>query len=670
MKLNNLTKSASLATLLLLASCATPPPLEEYQTEQQSHQFEDISHLDEREKADLYEAIIAADLASANQQFEVATSYYLSAARMSKSINLIELAIDAADQSNDNLAKLQAAELWLSIEPHNIDAHVTAIRAMLSHQDIDQAVASTQKLFKLEKNQGELALLLDEMVEAKSPPIANAYFSQLDANNPDNIAVLYARGAFFARVAKLTPRPSEIMKQAFAELAKARKIKPDFIPAIDLTTRLLYQSRQDEKAEAFLRKLHGEYPKSAEISHMLGQLLYDLRKFDLAKQHYNNWLKTNKKDSKAYFYLASSYFATNDYQRSLKNFQKILGKDYKPQLTYFFCGSSAAQSKQYAQAIACYNLVTEGKYLTRSKIELAKLYALKGEVDKALATVRNPKFAETRESEIQLINIEVEILKQYKGDIQALVRLEGAITSHPQAISLLFKKFRMLELTNKPEQLMTQLNSARANFEQQNKRHQFDLAAAALLKNNQHYQQAVDWLTEVLKEKPQDRDYLYARALYKEPLGLHDEMIADFKHLLAIDPENTNIMNALGYTLVDVNQELDYAAELIEKAYLAMPDNAAVVDSKGWLAFRKGEYREALQFLNLAYKMSPSADVATHIGEVHWATGQQEKAMAFWNKAQQLEPNNYLLFTTIKRLGVTLEKKNTAENAVQEDNKQ
>ncbi|MEP2791109.1 MAG: hypothetical protein ABJI36_13520, partial [Kangiellaceae bacterium] len=202
------------------------------------------------------------------------------------------------------------------------------------------------------------------------------------------------------------------------------------------------------------------------------------------------------------------------------------------------------------------------------------------------------------------------------------------------------------------------LRATRTRFTDEQKRHQLDLAAAALLRNNRHFQQAVDWLNDALLEKPQDRDYLYARALYKEPLGLYDEMIADFKHLLAIDPENSNIMNALGYTLADVNQELDYAAELIEKAYLAMPNNAAVVDSKGWLAFRKGEHREALQFLNLAYKMSPSADVATHIGEVHWQTGNKEKAMLFWEKARELDPKNYLLFTTIERLGVKLPEAN------------
>jgi len=655
MKLSNVSKLACIFfTLLVLSSCASQKTTNQYQTPQQNHLLEDISHLGDRERADLYEAIIAADLAAANQQFEVATSYYLSAARLSHSVNLIQLAIDSAQNSNDNLAQLQAAEMWLKIQPDNIEAHVVRIRAILAHQDIDQAVEVSKELFQSQTDFNELATLLDEIVAEKSPPVANAYFTQLSATYPDHLAVMYARGAFFARVAKLTPKPAEIMKQAFLQINNVLSIKADFIPAIDLKTRLFYQARQDEKAEAFLRKLHNDFPKNAEISHMLGQLLYDLRKFDLAKQHYNNWLKNHKRDNKAHFFLASSHFATSDFANSLKEFQKILGSDYKPQLTYFFCGNSATQLKQFAQAIACYDLVEEGKYLTRSKIELAKIYALTGQVEKALETVRNQKFADTEETRVQLINIEIELLNLHVSQDQAKDRLRSAMLNHPNNVSLLFKQIRIEELIDKPEQLLPMLREARERFTDEKQQHQLDLSIAALLRNNNHFQQAVDWLTDALKQKPQDRDYLYARALYKEPLGLYDEMIADFKHLLAIDPENVNIKNALGYTLADVNQELEYAGELIEQAYLAMPNNAAVIDSKGWLAFRKGAYREALQFLNMAFKMAPSADVATHLGEVYWKTGDKEKAMQFWQRAKAMDSKNYILLTTVKRFGVKL----------------
>ena len=656
MKLSNLTK----ITLFCLAvasisSCANLSNNSvEYKTPQKSHQLSDISHLTDREKADLYEMIIAADLSSANGEYALATSYYLAAARLSKSIELIELSVENATKAKDNLAILQASEIWLAIDPNSINGLSLKVAALLSHQDIDQATLHTVQLFEQLKDPSKRFGLIDKILQNQQPGVSNAYLEQLIIEYPKSETIHTAKANFFARVAKHTRNPSAMMKQALSHVEQALQIKEDFIPAVELKTRLLYQARQDEKAEAFLRNLYASHPKSKKISQMLGQLLYDLRKYDLTKQHYSNWLKKNKNDTEARFYLAASYFATSEFEKSLQQYRQILGSDYKPQLTYFFCGNAASQLKQYPQAIACYDLVTEGKYLTRAKIELAKIYRLTDQIDKALVTVRNPKFAIDQDSQIQLINIEIELLNHQDETAAAKQRLEKALANYPSNVTLLFRKVQIDDLSADSDKLIALFSQALEQITDENKVSLFNLSVANFFRNNNHYQQAVDWLSEALKQNPQDPDYLYARALYKEPLGLYEEMIADFKHLLTLDPENMNIINALGYTLVDVNQELEYAEQLIEQAFNAMPNNAAVIDSKGWLAYRKGLYQQALQFLTRAFKISPSADVATHIGEVYWTSGDKTKALEFWQQAKTMDPKNYLLLTTIKKLGVEL----------------
>lgn len=644
-----------LLTAALLSSCSSisKNPVN-YQTPQKEHLLDDISHLTARDKADLYQNIIAADLAAANEQYEMATSYYLAAAKSSQNINLIQLAIGAAEKSDDNLAILQAAEMWVDIEPKNPNAISLKITGLLFHQEMEQAVTLTKQLFTLEKSINTRAELLNEITLKQAPPVANAYFAQLSAEQPNALSVLFVRAAFFSRVAMHTKNPTSIIQQSFSLLDKVLSIKPDFILAVELKTRLLYQARQDQRAEAYLRQLYFDYPKSKAISHLLGQLLYDLKKYDLSKQHYASWLKKNKNDLESRFYLAASYFALSQYKPALAQYQQVIGKDFKPQLSYFFCGNSAARIKQYTQAAACYQLVTEGKYLTRSKIELAKVYSITNNVEKALNIVRTPEYATDENTLIQLINIEIELLDQHVNRETAKKRLTLALKNHPDNISLLLKKIKIDELSDKPEELVTLLSKAEKTVTNQKKKQQFNLSVASMLRNNNHFQHAVNWLNNALKEKPEDKDYLYARALYKEPLGLFDEMVNDFKHLLTLDPQNVNIKNALGYTLVDLNKELDYASQLIEEAYVAMPNNAAVIDSKGWLAYRKGELEQAIQFLNIAYKLSPSADVAAHIGEVYWQSGQKEQAILIWQKAKILDEKNHLLQTTVKRFGVEL----------------
>jgi len=642
------------AFIASLLGCSTIPVGEQYSTPQKTHQLADISHLSYRERADLYQNIIAADLAAANGDHEVATSYYLAAARSSESIELIQLSVESARSAEDSLGLLQASELWLAQDPKNLEALAIHIDGLLQNQALEEAVKLTQLYFENQPDAEQRAELLTQTTKTLSLPLANAYLSQIETTNPTSVAAIYAKAEFYYRAAKHIKSPSSILQQAFTFINKALGVKGDFIPAIELKTRLYYQARQDDKAEAMLREAHAKYPKSAEINQLLGQLLYDLRKYSLAKQHYSSWLKKHSKDLEARFFLAASYFATSDFAVALENYKQIIGTDYEPQLSYFFCGNSATQIKQYEQAIACYEQVESGSYLTRSKVELAKIYALRGKIDRALAIVRNPNYAIDDKTKVQLINIEIEILHRDIDKQQAKERLATALQNYPDNLNLLFKKVKFEQLVDKPKILIPLLEDAEQKITDEKNNHQFNLTIAGFLRNNGLYQQAIDWLNRELIQEPDDQEYLYARALYKEPLGLVDEMITEFKHLLSLNPSNVNVKNALGYTLVDVNRELEYASQLIEQAYTAMPNNAAVIDSKGWLAYRNGAFDQAIQYLNLAFKISPSADVAVHIGEVYWQKGEKDKAKNFWNKAKQMDEKNHLLATTIKKFGVSL----------------
>jgi len=325
---------------------------------------------------------------------------------------------------------------------------------------LQQAVITTHRFFDLESDESARAEFLTQSSRNKALPLANAYLSQINEAYPTSVATLYAKAEFFAHVAKQTKAPASILQRAFASATKALALKGDFIPAIELKTRLYYQARQDEKAEALLRDLQAKYPKSSKINQLLGQLLYDLKKYDLVKQHYTSWLNKHPKDVEARFFLAASYFARSEFASALSSYKQVIGSNYKPQLSYFFCGSSASQVKDFDQAISCYDKVESGEYLTRAKIELAKLYALNGKIDKALLVVRNPNYATNQLQRVQLINIEIEILNQHVDKDQAKQRLASAMRDYPNELSLLFKKIKLDALVSQPKVLVPLLQQA------------------------------------------------------------------------------------------------------------------------------------------------------------------------------------------------------------------
>lgn len=84
-----------------------------------------------------------------------------------------------------------------------------------------------------------------------------------------------------------------------------------------------------------------------------------------------------------------------------------------------------------------------------------------------------------------------------------------------------------------------------------------------------------------------------------------------------------------------------------------MPDDGYILDSLGWVEFKMGRMQEARKILEQAMKMRPDAEIAAHLGEVLWASGDRDGARKVWRDGQRLNPENETLLKTLKRFKVT-----------------
>jgi Flp pilus assembly protein TadD len=138
-------------------------------------------------------------------------------------------------------------------------------------------------------------------------------------------------------------------------------------------------------------------------------------------------------------------------------------------------------------------------------------------------------------------------------------------------------------------------------------------------------------------------------ALVNEKLKRFDEMESLLRDLIKLKPEDPQAFNALGYSLADRNIRLGEARQLITQALQLAPEDAYIQDSLGWVAFRQGQYAEALKILQAAYKTRPDAEIAAHLGEVLWVMGQRQEAGAIWREGLLLKADNDTLVETLKR---------------------
>ena len=180
------------------------------------------------------------------------------------------------------------------------------------------------------------------------------------------------------------------------------------------------------------------------------------------------------------------------------------------------------------------------------------------------------------------------------------------------------------------------------------------LSEVELLRNNKQYKAAYDLLQDTIDKRPQDFDLLYDQATLAEKLERYDEMERLLRQLIAAKPDSTQAYNALGYSLADRNVRLPEAKKLIEKALELSPGDPFITDSLGWAEFRMGNTAQAIQTLQKAYQGKADAEIAAHLGEVYWASGQRSKALAIWKEGLLLNPENETLLQTLKRLRVKL----------------
>jgi tetratricopeptide (TPR) repeat protein len=151
---------------------------------------------------------------------------------------------------------------------------------------------------------------------------------------------------------------------------------------------------------------------------------------------------------------------------------------------------------------------------------------------------------------------------------------------------------------------------------------------------------------------PEDNDLLYNRALYIYEQGDFAAMERDLRLILARDPDHADSLNALGYTLAERNERLDEALGLITRALELRPDSAAILDSMGWVLYRRGELEQAVSYLQRALGMVQDDEIAAHLGEVLWIQGQRQEARRVWRDALSHSPDSTKIRAVVERLSV------------------
>lgn len=234
------------------------------------------------------------------------------------------------------------------------------------------------------------------------------------------------------------------------------------------------------------------------------------------------------------------------------------------------------------------------------------------------------------------------IAMEQRKPIEAVEHLRRAIVLNPELEQAYYDLANAQVAAEQPSDALATLDDARKRFPQ-NFLSEF-LRAVAYIRQKS-YDQAVklfgaaEILAQASDPKRLNHFFYFQYGAAAERDGDFTTAEKHFRKALTLNPDFHEAQNYLGYMWAERGTNLTEALELIEKAVKAEPDNEAYLDSLGWVLFQLGKPAESLPHILRAIELSkePDATLLEHLGDVHFALKDGDKAREAWEKSLAVE---------------------------------
>mgnify|MGYP001441717872 FL=1 len=160
----------------------------------------------------------------------------------------------------------------------------------------------------------------------------------------------------------------------------------------------------------------------------------------------------------------------------------------------------------------------------------------------------------------------------------------------------------------------------------------------------EEYDKATIVLRQSLKIYPESRGARHTLAIASDALNYWNESDSLYEGLIASDTNDVQALNNYSYSLVERNIHLNKALEMAKKAIELEPDNAAYLDTIGWIYYKMDNIDKALSFIRKSVELdNNNAIVLEHLGDVLIAKNQIQEAIIYYLKALDIDKDNEIL---------------------------
>ena len=453
---------------------------------------------------------------------------------------------------------------------------------------------------------------------------------------------------------------------------KARAGAPDK-REINLLTAGLYTSAKNySKAEEIYRKLVKADKTDTEAILYLGAVLTEEKSYSKAIETFKILTKDKSYSSRylAHYYLARVYSEQN--AKNSKQIKAELRQSLEQKPDFFeaitMLGQYILKEEGQNKAMAFYENYQQ-KYGPNLKLAemLAQHYITKNEFDKAYEQLE--LLDEANDDMVQVKLKMALILIDKKIFDKAISKLQEILQVAPESDKVRFYLSAVYEEKREFDRALEQymfIEKSSSYYEESR------LHAAYISKILGNIDKGIQFLQDVVSNKAENQQtYIFLSQLHEDKkdlksaeavlknalkkfaesaqvyyylgmlqdkMSLKNDMVGSMKKVIELEPDHSQALNYLAYSWAETGEHLDKAESYARKAALKEQDDAFILDTLGWVLFKKGEYKKAVDVLEKAHLMQPEVSIISeHLGDVYIKLNMHDKARTLFLKASAAE---------------------------------
>lgn len=511
----------------------------------------------------LLDDLLTAEFAGQRQHYQVAVEHYLSAARQTESEEVTSRAARVARFAGNSASTREAATLWLTSSPDNIEAHQLLIHAALTDKQYEEAIRHTLEIKRITgQSQFEIFTARLAHMSAKDKRDLQQHLLKLLPQHQQDVSLLTTLGVVSQSMGMVAP--------ALERFDQALSLQPSYQPPAVMKARLLVAIKRNKEALAWLNKVTRQHPHHKGMKELQAQVLLRLDKMEQAFDAYSHLYQRYPDDHAIGFTLALLSIDRDMPQRAKGILTPLLQDPEFMDRANYYLGLIAVDEEQNQQALAHFKAVQESQELVPATAEAARLIARTDSLEEA-SRFLDERIAQYQQQALQIIGIKADLFSQNDRLDDALTAYNQGLAQSAEDIDLLYGRAMVYARLDNLVQLEADLQ-------------------------------------KVIKLEPNNANALNALGYtLADKTDRTEEALALIRRAFVLAPHSPAIADSLGWAYFRLGN-LEQAEKYLKRAYTRMPDPeiAAHYGELLWITQRR---KQAIKVWKNSLKENPDHPV-------------------------------------------------------------